>query len=167
MGDWLASGRADLAADAILDAAAGLFAQDGVAAVGMGDIARAAGCSRATIYRHYADRDSLRRAFVLRESARIGLQVKEQSTSAADAVLLAVGFVRSQPALVAWFTADSAGLGLASALDLDDHDDPDTRWLVRCIASLLAMPGRDSEDERDIVEHYVTAGVRQGRDATG
>jgi len=41
--------------DRILDAAGELFAARGVSAVEMTDIARAAGCSRATLYRYFED----------------------------------------------------------------------------------------------------------------
>lgn len=66
---WAQSARAD-AEERILDAASALFAERGVAAVGMDDIARAAGCSRATLYRYFANRELLRSAYVLREMSR-------------------------------------------------------------------------------------------------
>ena len=47
--EWLRAERATLAAEQILDAAGVLFAEHGVAAVGMADVAGAAGCSRATL----------------------------------------------------------------------------------------------------------------------
>lgn len=43
---WLGDTRTSVAAEKILDAAAELFVRDGVAAVGMNEIAKAAGCSR-------------------------------------------------------------------------------------------------------------------------
>ncbi len=70
-------------------------------------------------------------------------------------MLLAVRLVRERPELAAWFTADGAGLGAAAALALGLGDDDDARWLVRCIVSLLVMPGRDEGDERRLVERYV------------
>ena len=47
--DWLGDRRTEVAADRILDAADALFAQQDAAAVGMHEIAKAAGCSRATL----------------------------------------------------------------------------------------------------------------------
>ena len=61
--------------DRILDAAGRLFAERGVAAVGMAEIAEAAGCSRATVYRTYENRHMLRLAFVQREARRLGVAV--------------------------------------------------------------------------------------------
>ena len=46
---WLDDQRHELARTQLLDAAARLFAEHGVVAVGMADVARAAGCSRATM----------------------------------------------------------------------------------------------------------------------
>ncbi len=75
MSDWLAADRTDLAADRILDAAAALFSEKGVATVGMADVAKAAGCSRATLYRYFENRRALQYAVVNRESRRIGAAV--------------------------------------------------------------------------------------------
>ncbi|NED59644.1 helix-turn-helix transcriptional regulator, partial [Streptomyces sp. SID10244] len=51
--DWLAPERAELAAQHILDIAERMFVEKGVSAVTMREIASAAGCSRATLYRYY------------------------------------------------------------------------------------------------------------------
>ena len=55
MADWLAESRTEAAADRILDAADALFASHDAASVGMNDIAKASGCSRATLYRLIKD----------------------------------------------------------------------------------------------------------------
>ena len=65
-GDWLAARRTEVAADRILDAAGELFAAQPAATVGMHDIASAAGCSRATLYRYFETLDELRQATVAR-----------------------------------------------------------------------------------------------------
>ncbi|MFC7500779.1 helix-turn-helix domain-containing protein, partial [Nocardioides sp. GCM10030258] len=54
MSDWV--DRRAPAVERILDAAGGLFAERGVDVVAMSDIATAAGCSRATLYRYFPDR---------------------------------------------------------------------------------------------------------------
>jgi AcrR family transcriptional regulator len=159
-------------AERILDAAAELFARHGVKAVGMGQIAGGAGCSRATLYRYFEDRHALHLAFVRREARRIGALVAAESDDLADAVLAAVRHVRAAPELLAWFgSADAAttaelaqsdevieGLGLRAVGDTDA-----ARWLVRVIVSLLIVPGRDDAEERTIVERYVVPGVLLGR----
>jgi AcrR family transcriptional regulator len=166
-------------AERILDAAAELFVRHGVNAVGMGEIARAAGCSRATLYRYFEDRHALHLAFVRREARRIGVRVAVETAPLRDpgerltaALLTAVRLVREAPALLAWFGAADAsttaalaqsdevieGLGLRAVGDVDLG-----RWLVRVIVSLLIVPGRDEAEERQIVERYVVPGVLRDR----
>ncbi len=162
-----------------LDAAAELFAVHGVGGVGMGEIARAAGCSRATLYRYFADRRELHLAFVHREARRVGAEVAAETAGVADpaerlttAVLASVRRVRAAPALHAWFgagdAATTAQLAQSStvieALGLSLTDDEEAaRWLVRVIVSLLTVPGRDDADEKALVERFVVPGIRRAR----
>ncbi|WP_028637832.1 TetR/AcrR family transcriptional regulator [Nocardioides sp. URHA0032] len=155
----------------ILDTAAGLFAQHGVNAVSMGEVARAAGCSRATLYRYFSDRHELHLAFVHREARRIGALLAGE-TDLADAVLAAVGHVRARPELLAWFGAADAGTTaelaqsseVVGALGLGAAGDPDAaRWLVRVIVSLLIVPGRDGAEERRMVERFVAPAIGRRR----
>ena len=70
----------------------------------MGDVARAAGCSRATLYRYFADRHELHVAYVHREARRVGglvaadvARVRDPEQRLATAVLSAVRRVRESP----------------------------------------------------------------------
>ncbi|MEZ5239934.1 MAG: helix-turn-helix domain-containing protein [Microthrixaceae bacterium] len=108
---WLGDARAELAADRILDAAGALFAERGVQGAAMSEVATAAGCSRATLYRYFDGRDALRTAFVHREARRIGARVVEEVSSITDplemldeAMRASLRAVREDPTLVAWFT---------------------------------------------------------------
>ncbi|MDO3648265.1 TetR/AcrR family transcriptional regulator [Nocardia mangyaensis] len=178
-GDWLATDRADLAAERILDAAAELFAEHGVTAVGMADIAKAAGCSRATLYRYFDNRHAVRIAFVHRETRRIVARLDDQVRDIPDpaeriiaAMLGAIGEVRANPLLIAWFRPGDSGTAgrisqdsdviesLAAAIFADTESSaPErtrlARWLTRIIVSLLAAPGRDEADERAMLEDFV------------
>ncbi|MFD3506040.1 TetR/AcrR family transcriptional regulator [Nocardia sp. NPDC058666] len=178
-GDWLATDRADLAAERIIDAAAELFAEHGVAAVGMADIAKAAGCSRATLYRYFDNRQAVRLAFVHRETRRIVAQLDERFRDIADpgeriiaAMLGAVAQVRANPLLIAWFRPADSGTAGRISQDSDVIEalaatifgptgltDPQrsrlARWLTRVIVSLLSAPGRDAADERAMLEEFV------------
>ena len=82
--DWLGDRRTEVAADRILDAADALFAQQDAATVGMHEIAKAAGCSRATLYRYFENREALYTAYVHRESYRLFHQMSEQLTGVDD-----------------------------------------------------------------------------------
>jgi AcrR family transcriptional regulator len=173
---WLGDERAQLAEQRILDAAARLFVEKGVAGTGMGEIARAAGCSRATLYRYFADRGQLHVAFVHREAIRVGERVAADLRGIGDpaervttAVLSAVRQVRSAPTLAAWFRDGDAGLsadlaqssGVIEALGLSVvADAAAARWLVRVIVSLLTVPGRNAADERSMVKRFVVPAVQ-------
>ncbi|WP_431951610.1 TetR/AcrR family transcriptional regulator [Nocardia lijiangensis] len=177
---WLAGERTELAAQRILDAAARLFADRGVADTQMADIAKAAGCSRATVYRYFENRQAVRLAFVHREARRIGAAVVTEVDGITDpgerivtAVLTALRTVRADPLLIAWFRPADAGLAveigqtsqviaaLAAAFLPDslagERDRAQVaRWLTRLIVSLLTVPGVDDADERAMLEHFVT-----------
>jgi len=149
----------------ILDAAAGLFAERGVNAVGMGEVAKAAGCSRATLYRYFPDRHALHVAFVQREARRIGSLLPADDL--VEAILAALREVRARPELIAWFgTADArttAELAQSEAVIAGLGDEETARWLVRVIVSLLIVPGRDAADERAMIERYVVPSLADHR----
>ncbi|CAM3031043.1 TetR/AcrR family transcriptional regulator [Prescottella defluvii] len=179
-GVWLSDERNEAAAGKILDAAAELFVERGVAGTGMAEVAKAAGCSRATLYRYFENRRALHRAYVHREARRLGEQIAatvapidDPRVRVTEAVLLAIAEVRSTPTLAAWFGLGDAGLaselagtsevieviGTAFLADLWHADDIEivrrARWLVRAIVSLLTVPGADAADERAMVEQFL------------
>jgi AcrR family transcriptional regulator len=178
---WLAGKRGEVAADRILEAAAELFSQRPAASVGMSDIASAAGCSRATLYRYFENRDALYTAFVHRKANAMGQQMRARLIGVTDpaqrlttGVLTVLQLVRANPELHSWFVASDAPIGaeIAGQSDvitamvtafirsLGRDDDPATaerkaRWLVRVLTSLLLLPGRDEDDERAMVEDFL------------
>jgi len=175
---WLEAPRRDLAAGTILDAAAELFRTNGVAATGMAEVAAAAGCSRATLYRYFENRRALRVAFVHREAQRIGALVVERTAHLADpeervveAVGTALHAVRADPTLSAWFRPDGATIAteLAHASDVIAAlsasflgDAAEARWLVRVVVSLLVVPGADDDEERELLRRFVAPAVASG-----
>lgn len=173
---WLAEPRADAAAERILGAAERLFATHGPAGVGMAEVADAAGCSRATLYRHFSSRRALQTAIAHREAADIVAAVGERTRAIEDpqerataALLAALDGVRARPTLQAWTTPSSADELLAVLRDSplieaattrfvsgDAEPDPDlARWVLRCLVSLLAHPPADAAEERRLVRRYV------------
>lgn len=188
-GDWLASRRGEVAADRILDAAGELFTRRDAASVGMHEIATAAGCSRATLYRYFENRDTLYTAYVHRESHRLFQQLTEKIAGVAEprerlieGIITSLRNVRENPALASWFTTTQRPIGgeiaeqseviralvEAFVLSLGVHDsagaDRRARWLVRMMTSLLMFPGRDEDDERAMLEEFVVPAVVSGRD---
>jgi AcrR family transcriptional regulator len=176
--DWLAGQRTEAACDRILEAAAELFADRGVETVGMNDIARAAGCSRATLYRYYPSREALHTAYVHRHARAVNRQLAELVAGIADpqerllaALTHALRLVRENPALAAWFTrtpigaqaaedsevvqAMTAGFLLSGAPADVAAAQRQARWLVRVLTSFLTVPGRDAEEERAMLAEFV------------
>lgn len=178
--DWLAARRTEVAADRILDAAEQLFTANDPASVGMNEIARAAGCSRATLYRYFENREALRTAYVHRETYRVFGAITEEIRGIADprerliaGVTTTLRLVRESPPLASWFATTQPPLGAEMAEQSDvitalaaaflnslGNDDParvqrSARWLVRVITSLLIFPGHDDTDERAMVEEFV------------
>ncbi|MFW0795189.1 TetR/AcrR family transcriptional regulator [Gordonia sp. CPCC 205515] len=176
---WLAAERTELATERILDVAEELFVEHGVAAVSMRQLATAVGCSRATLYRYFPGKSEVLAAYVDRATRdladSIGAAVADESDPSARlraAVLGAVTGVRANPALIAWFSPDTAGTSSHLALLsprieavasrflttlLPGADDiPDrARWLVRVIVSLLTTPGVSPDDERTMLDRFV------------
>lgn len=175
--DWLGDGRALAAAEKILDSAAKLFVEKGVSSVGMAEIASAAGCSRATLYRYFENRQALHIAFVHREARTLGAAIAMSVAAVTDpherlekAILAAVSAVRSTPTLAAWFApgdsilageiANSSdvvnGLGAAMLGGIAPATPSRARWIVRVILSLLMVPGVDDQDEQVMVRQFVS-----------
>jgi AcrR family transcriptional regulator len=180
MPDWLAPRRGEVAADRILDAAEELYTQRDQASIGMNEIARAAGCSRATLYRYFENREALRTAYVHREARRLSRAIKERIDGIDDprerlvaSVIAALRMVRESPALSSWFAISRPPIGgklaersevitaLAAAfVNSLGPEDPAVverraRWVVRVLTSLLMYPGRDEADERAMIEEFV------------
>ena len=178
--DWLSERRTELAADRILDAAEELFTRHDPGSVGMNEIAKAAGCSRATLYRYYENREALRTAYVNRETYRLFDAIKEKISGITDprerlgaGIATTLRLVRESPALSSWFATTQPPIGAELAEQSDvitalaaafvnslGADDPAVvenrgRWLVRVITSLLIFPGRDVADELAMVEEFV------------
>lgn len=182
--DWLSARRSEVAADHILDAADTLFTQQDAATVGMHQIAAAAGCSRATLYRYFENRDALYTAYVHREARRLYQEVSAQVAAVSDpvqrlidGVTTALNAVRGSPALSSWFATAQRPIGgemaehseviralvegfvrsLAGsdAGQTDDEVGRRARWLVRVMVSLLVFPGADEADERTMLAEFV------------
>ncbi|HWX99587.1 MAG TPA: TetR/AcrR family transcriptional regulator [Mycobacterium sp.] len=182
--DWLASHRSEAAVDRILDAAEGLYTLRDQASIGMNEIARAAGCSRATLYRYFENREALRTAYVHRETHRLSRAIKEEIDGIDDprerliaSITATLRMVRDSAALASWFAITRPPIGgelaeksevitaLAAAfVNSLGPEEPAiverrARWVVRVITSLLMYPGQDQADERAMIEEFVVPTV--------
>jgi AcrR family transcriptional regulator len=176
-GRWLEAERETVVVEHVLDRAAQLFAEQGVNAVSMAEVAQAAGCSRATLYRYFANRRELQQAFVDREARRIATQIeartgrsKTPTKRLVDGIVGAIAAVRAEPTLRVWFTDrgagtaadlahDSPAIGALARAFVGGDDTPDTRtradWVVRVIVSFLTTPGQSTAHERRQIERFV------------
>lgn len=181
--DWLAGRRTEMAAEKILEAAERLFSAHDPASVGMNEIAQAAGCSRATLYRYFENREALHTAYVHRWANTLYRQLAESLAGIDDphqrlvaGITDSMALVRQNPALASWFaetgppigaamaersevvttmvTAFLATLGPAGA-EARDVVEHRARWVLRVMTSLLIFPGRDAADERAMLEQFV------------
>ena len=178
--DWLSERRTEVAADRILDAAEELFTRHDPGSVGMNEIAKAAGCSRATLYRYFENREALRTAYVHRETRRLSAVIEARIGGIHDprrrlvaGIVTTLRLVRESPALSAWFATTRPPIGgeLAEQSDLitalaaafvnslgSDYPaivEGRGRWLVRVITSLLIFPGHDAADEQAMLTEFV------------
>lgn len=177
---WLSDQRGELAAEKILDAAEKLFAQQDPASVGMNEIARAAGCSRATLYRYFESRDALHTAYVHRWANALYHQltrrlagIDEPAERLVAGITESLALVRGNPALASWFAETGPPIGAAmaaqsdvitvmvasflSALGTEGNEavQERARWVVRVVTSMLSFPGRDADDEREMLTQFV------------
>ena len=107
----MSSNATPTAADApvperLLDAALDVAAMHGLNRLSVGDVAKRAGLSRPTLYKHFASRDELVSQMVLREAGRIVEQViaaaerhDDPFESLHDAILTALHLLRGHPLL--------------------------------------------------------------------
>ncbi|GAA1460483.1 TetR/AcrR family transcriptional regulator [Williamsia maris] len=174
--DWLRDERSSAARDKLLTIAEELFFRQGVAGVTMRQIADAAGCSRATLYRYFPGRADLHLAYIDR-STRVIARTIEDTTGEIDdpadrltaAVVVAVAGVRTNPALMAWFAPDSAATTGALAMSSEmiaavtsrfvellggSGDARDVEWVVRIVVSFLIVPVPESDMEH-LVRRYL------------
>jgi AcrR family transcriptional regulator len=187
--DWLAARRTEVAAERILDAAGELFATTEAATVGMHQIAAAAGCSRATLYRYFENREALYAAYVHRESHRLFREMTARLAAIADprdrlieGMISSLRSVRESPALSSWFATTQRPIGAEMAEDSEviralteafvaslGADEPQrrARWLVRVMTSLMLFPGHDEDDERRMIAEFVVPAVLPVRSARG
>ncbi|OHV03737.1 TetR/AcrR family transcriptional regulator [Mycobacterium talmoniae] len=167
----------------VLDAAGELFAQHDPGTVGMREIARAAGCSRATLYRYFENRHALHTAYVHREAESVYRRVADSLADITDphqrlitGITRALALVRQSPPLASWFAPSGPPIGAEMADRSEgitamvaafltslwpwDADPPEAverraRWIVRVMTSLLSFPGRDANDERAMLTEFV------------
>jgi AcrR family transcriptional regulator len=113
----------DLDRAAVLDAAASCYLRYGVAKTTAADIAKAAGTSRATLYRRHGTHEEILLEVLTRESEQMMLEAAERLTGvehpadqAIEGMVFSIEQIRTRPVHAAVFGSESAGWIAARAL---------------------------------------------------
>jgi len=119
--DWLNEERQELAVDRILEAASEVFARDGISGARMGKIAEAAGCSRATLYRYFPNKEALLHAYMVRVAKDFREVLDEKlrglrslGERIVEAAAVSVELIREREEVAPFFSEE--GLGLTAQL---------------------------------------------------
>lgn len=115
--DWLNEEKHELAVERILEAASGVFSRDGIRNARMGKIAEAAGCSRATLYRYFPNKEALLHAYMLHiaRDFRTILSDRLRGMRAlgkriVEAVAVSAELIQSREDVAPFFTEEGVGL---------------------------------------------------------
>lgn len=142
----------------ILDAAATLFYERGIQAVGMAELASAAGCGKSVLYREFASKDDLVLAFLQRFAARREEDERRATTEATDAGEALVLLVRR----VASLSERPAFRGCPFRNYVREFLEPDTeafryaeRWLGERRALVQQLAHRTGVVEPEVVADQV------------
>ncbi|MGW5386696.1 TetR/AcrR family transcriptional regulator [Nocardia sp. NPDC003963] len=193
-GDWLAGGRVELAGERILDAVRALVIDKGAGTVGMAEVAEAAGCSRATLYRYFPNRQALYVAFAGREATQLLARVwrdrpldgPDRTGLLLDGMTATLTEARKTPHLAVWFEPANVGI-VARLSDSSEVIDelvavfvarlrPDLpvaaadrlgRWAVRVMISLLTLPPATEDEERALLRDFLLPFLLDSGSAVG
>ncbi|MDH3729157.1 MAG: TetR/AcrR family transcriptional regulator [Myxococcales bacterium] len=115
--DWLNEEKQELAVERILEAASGVFSCEGIRNARMGKIAEAAGCSRATLYRYFPNKEALLHAYMLHiaRDFRTILSDRLRGMRAlgkriVEAVAVSAELIQSREDVAPFFTEEGVGL---------------------------------------------------------
>jgi AcrR family transcriptional regulator len=111
---------------AVLDAAADCYLRLGVTKTTAADIARAAGVSRATLYRRFGSQEAIFLAVLERESESMIVEARALLATLPDAaerliesIMLSISQIRRRPVHAAIFTGESAAWAARRAIRMD------------------------------------------------
>ena len=119
--DWLNGARQELAVDRILAAAREVFARDGIQGARMANIAKAAGCARATLYRYFPSKEALLHAYMERVARDFGDMLAEKlrgrrsfGDRLVEAAATSIELIQQREDVAPFFSEE--GLGLTARL---------------------------------------------------
>ena len=171
---WLIPGdRREAALARIHAAGIDVLRERGPKKFSLEEVARRAGCSRATVYRFVGSKRSLVDTLVALAAADVIAKVRKRTRGmqgrelVVESILAGVQairgdrtlgeFVKSPPAFDDnYFTHSDMLSGFASSLmDLGEEHKLGAEWIIRVVLSLITWPMDDPATERELVERYV------------
>lgn len=115
--DWLGEERQELAGDRILEATRVVLARDGIRGARMGKIAEEAGCSRATLYRYFPNKEALLHAYMVHIAESFLAVITERlrglksfDERIVEAAAASVNLMQSREDVAPFFTEEGIGL---------------------------------------------------------
>lgn len=171
--DWLHPGdRHAAAADRIVSVAARQIARRGLDRLNLDAVAREAGCSRATLYRHIGGKTAIVDAVLARNIASVTTDIQRAVESAdaqrrtVTAITASLTAIRNDPivsAMVATMSPASLGSYLSPASEIPRSasmftglaDDTAAQWISRVVMAFLFWPAADPALEAEMIERFV------------
>lgn len=154
-----ADGGGALDREVVLDAAAACYLRFGVAKTTAADIAKAAGTSRATLYRRFGTHEEILLEVLTRESEQMMAEaadhiadVPRPADQAIEGMVHAIGEIRTRPVHAAVFTSDAAGWIAAKALQASAMRRLGESGIRPLLEPALAAGTMSEQDLDDLVE---------------
>jgi len=174
---WLVPGdRREVALARIHSAGIEVLRERGPKKFSLEEVARRAGCSRATVYRFVGSRRAIVDTLVAMAAADVIASVRKRTEGmtgrelVVESILAGVQAIRSDRTLGEfvkspptfddnYFMHSGMVSGFATTLmDLGEEHDLGAEWCIRVVLSLITWPVNDPALEREMVERYVGVG---------
>ncbi|TEA04044.1 Bacterial regulatory protein, tetR family [Mycobacteroides salmoniphilum] len=171
--DWLHQGdRHGAAANRIVSVAATQIARHGLDRLNLDVVAREAGCSRATVYRHIGGKTAIVDAVLARNITSVTADIQRAVESAdarrraVTAITASLAAIRNDPvvnAMVATMSPASLGSYLTPSSEIPRSastftglaDETAAQWISRVVMAFLFWPATDPALESEMIERFV------------
>lgn len=171
-----------MAADRIVTVAATQIARHGLDRLSLDDVARAAGCSRATVYRHVGGKTAIVDAVLARNIRKVTSDIQRAVESAdarrraVTAITASLTAIRNDPvvsAMVATMSPASLGSYLTASSEIPRSasaftglaDDTAAQWISRVVMAFLFWPTADPAQESEMIERFVYPVLKDANDS--
>ncbi|MBB4855650.1 AcrR family transcriptional regulator [Mycobacteroides chelonae] len=171
--DWLHWGdRHTMATDRIVSVAARQIARHGLDRLNLDAVAREAGCSRATVYRHVGGKAAIVDAVLARNIASVTADI-QRAVESADATRRAVTAITASltavrndavvsamlatmpPASLGSYLTPSSEITRSASAFTGLTDQTTAQWIARVVMAFLFWPATNPALESEMIERFV------------